>query len=86
MTYLTHQGHEVSTTCGSGWVQLALTYLDATNDPPATAGGTDFMLKPFSYTAYARRRTRVDESDMLLPKLGRPGSSNVAAFCSAVIL
>src|SRR6267142_1938701 len=43
MTYLTHQGHEVSTTCGSGWVLLALIYLDVTNDPPATAGGTDFM-------------------------------------------
>jgi hypothetical protein len=27
------------------------------------------MLKPFSYTAYARRRTRVDESSMLLPYL-----------------
>jgi hypothetical protein len=27
MTYLTHQGHEVSTTYGSGWVLLALIYL-----------------------------------------------------------
>jgi hypothetical protein len=65
MTYLTHQGHEVSTTCGSGRVLLALIYLDPIDDPPATAGGTDFMLTPFSFTAYVSLRTRVDESSRL---------------------
>jgi hypothetical protein len=73
MTYLSHQGHEVSTTCGSGWVfgfsicdcrmpigskqQTPIRNWQIDNrqsrDPPATAGGTDFLLRLFSSTAYA---------------------------------
>ena len=37
----TDVGHEVSTTCGSGWVAF-LGYEMPIIDPPATAGGTDF--------------------------------------------
>ena len=33
------RANEVSTTCGSGWVIPA----NSTLDPPATAGGTDFI-------------------------------------------
>jgi hypothetical protein len=45
MTYLAYEGHEGSYPCGSGWVLFEIIHLESNNNPPATAGGTDFMLR-----------------------------------------
>ena len=38
---------EVSTTCGSGWVNPSGNKIASMIDPPATAGGTDLLQVPF---------------------------------------